>query len=183
MYQIAVIIGSLRKESLNRKLAQAIQNLSHPLLDFSLLNIADIPLYNQDIEIPLPQAVTALKQSVREADGVLWLTPEYNRSIPGVLKNVIDWGTRPYGESVWAGKGMAVLGTSPGVIGTAVAQSHFRSIMVALGAFLIGQPEIYLVYKEHLINDRYELTDESTRQLLNKFLDQFAAGLKKITQP
>lgn len=173
MFNVVVIVGSLRKESFNRKLALAVDKLKHPELQFSLAKIDDIPLYNQDLDHDLPSAVVRLKKEIASADAVLLVTPEYNRSIPGVLKNIIDWGTRPYGQNVWAGKPMAIIGTSPGNIATAVAQAHLRSIMVAVGAILLGQPEIYCVYKEDLIDDNYNITVEGTQKILQNFLDRF----------
>jgi chromate reductase len=179
MFTIAVIVGSLRKESFNRKLAYALDKLNHPDLTFNLVKIDDVPLYNQDLDSQLPVAVTRLKQEIESADGVLLITPEYNRSIPGVLKNIIDWGTRPYGKNSWAGKPTAMLGTSPGVIGTAVAQAHLRSIMASINAVFLGQPEVYLVYKDGLIDDNFSITIESTRKFLQDFLDRFSNELNK----
>ncbi|MCE3238828.1 MAG: NADPH-dependent reductase protein [Gammaproteobacteria bacterium] len=179
MLQVAVIVGSLRKDSFNRKLAYALDKLKHPKLQFSYSKIDTIPLYNQDLDNNLPVSVVKLKQDVADADAVLFVTPEYNRSIPGVLKNVIDWGTRPYGKNVWARKPIAIVGTSPGAIGTAVAQSHLRSIMVSLDAIVIGQPEIYLVYKEGMIDENFIVIEENTRNFLQKFLDQFSTRIEK----
>jgi len=174
MFKVAVIVGSLRKDSFNRKLALALDKLQHPDLKLSLLKIDDIPLYNQDLDNDLPNAVVRFKKEIKEADAVLFVTPEYNRSIPGVLKNIIDWGTRPYGANVWAKKIMAAIGTSPGAIGTAVAQSHLRSIMVSIDAIYFGQPEVYLVYKEGLIDKDFSIAVEGTRNFLQGFLDRFA---------
>lgn len=179
MFKIAVIVGSLRKDSFNRKLALALDKLQHPTLQLSYIKIDDIPLYNQDLDNNLPDSVVRLKKEITAADAVLFVTPEYNRSIPGVLKNIIDWGTRPYGQNVWAAKLMAAIGTSPGAIGTAVAQSHLRSIMVAIDAIYFGQPEVYLVYKEGLIDNDFTITVEGTRNFLQGFLDRFA---KEISQ-
>lgn len=179
MYKVAMIVGSLRKESFNKKLAHALIKLEHPELDFLLVKIDDIPLYNQDLDTNLPASVVRFKKEIAEADAVLFVTPEYNRSIPGVLKNIIDWGTRPYGQNVWAGKPMTAAGTSPGAIGTAVAQSHLRSIMVAEDGIYFGLPEVYLVYSEGLIDSNFVVTVESTRKVLQKFLDKFALNIKK----
>lgn len=179
MKKVAVIVGSLRKDSINRKLAFALEKIAPPVLKLSILDIAKIPLFNQDIELNMPKEVADFKHAIQQSDGVIWITPEYNRSIPGVLKNLIDWGTRPAGETVWSGKFMASLGASPGAIGTAVAQSHFRSIMVSLGAILMGQPEIYLVYKDDLIDEKNNITIKPIEELLQKFLKLFAEGLIK----
>jgi chromate reductase len=179
MFTVAVVVGSLRKGSFNRKLALAVDKLKQDNLRFSLINIADIPLYNQDHEMELPPAVATLKKEIKEADAVLFVTPEYNRSIPGVLKNVIDWGTRPYGQNVWAGKPTGIIGTSPGGIGTAVAQSHLRSSLSAIGVPLLGFPEVYLVYKEDLIDDNYNITNPDTLKFLTSYLDRFNDWIKQ----
>ena len=177
---VAVIIGSLRKDSFNRKLALALDKLNHPSLTLSVTKVDDIPLYNQDLDNALPASVVRFKKEMAAADAVLFVTPEYNRSIPGVLKNMIDWGTRPYGQNVWAGKPMSVIGTSPGAVGTAVAQSHFRGIMVSLGAIVFAQIEVYLVYKEGLIDNNFAITVDGTRNFLQGFLDKFAESLTKV---
>jgi len=173
MFKVAVIVGSLRKESFNRKLAMALDKLKHDNLVFSMIQIDDVPLFNQDNEKELPSSVARFKNEVKAADAVLFVTPEYNRSIPGVLKNIIDWGTRPYGQNVWAGKPTGIIGTSPGAIGTAVAQSHLRSILSAIGVPLLGLPEIYLVYKEGLIDNDFNITNPDTVKYLNSYLERF----------
>lgn len=174
MLNIIVIIGSLRKDSFNKKLALALDNLNHPQLKFSFAKLDDIPIYNQDLDQNLPPNVIRLKKEISAADGVLFVTPEYNRSIPGMLKNIIDWGSRPYGQNSWLGKPTAIIGTSPGSVGTAVAQSHLRSILLALDMVLLGLPEVYLTYKEGLIDDAHHITVESTQKLLQKFLDRLS---------
>lgn len=180
-FTVVVIVGSLRKESYNRKLMRALDKLIHTKIAFTILNLNDIPLFNQDHENNLPTSVVSLKEQISNADGVLFVTPEYNRSIPGVLKNVIDWGTRPAGKNVWKDKPTAIVGISPGSIATAVAQSHLRSIMTAVGAIVLGQPEIYLVYKEGLIDDTDQITDEGTKKFLELFLDKFQTFLELVT--
>lgn len=177
MFKVAVIVGSLRKDSFNRQLALALDKLNHPKLLFSLLKIDDVPLYNQDLDTALPAAVTRLKGEIVASDAILFITPEYNRSIPGVLKNIIDWGTRPYGTNSWAGKPIAIVGTSPGVVGTAVAQSHLRSIMTALNTVYLPHPEVYLVHKEGLIDAAHQITADDTRKFLQGFLDRFSSGI------
>jgi len=179
MFKVAVIVGSLRKESFNRKLARALEKLNHPKLQLSFLKIDDIPLFNQDHENPLPETVDRMKKDIAASDAILFVTPEYNRSIPGVLKNIVDWGTRPYGKNVWAGKPTAIVGTSPSSVATAIAQSHLRSIMVTLNAIFLGQPEVYLIYKDELIDDTFNITVDSTKQFLQKFLDGFSNGIEK----
>lgn len=179
MLNIAVIIGSLRKDSFNKKLMMALDKLDHPNIQFNIIPVHEIPLFNQDNEQTLPDAVAYLKKSVTEAHGVLFVTPEYNRSIPGVLKNIIDWGTRPYGTNVWKNKPTAIIGTSPGSVGTAVAQSHLRSIMVAIGSILFGLPEVYLVFKNELIDGSFTITDEGSKKFLQGFLNSFNDWLVK----
>lgn len=178
MYTVAVIIGSLRKDSMNLKLVRALDKLKHPNLKFEILDIRDIPLYNQDLEAPLPAPVAKFKTSITEADALLFATPEYNRSIPGVLKNIIDWGSRPYGQNSFAGKPSAIVGASPGNVGTASAQSHLRSILITLATVLLGQPEVYFTDKPNLIDAEGNISDEGTAKFLQGFLDTFAKWIE-----
>lgn len=180
MFKVAVIVGSLRQHSFNRKFALALDKFNHPKLQLSQIKIDDIPLFNQDQESNLPAPVVRMKKEITDADAVLFVTPEYNRSIPGVLKNIIDWGSRPYGTSVWGGKPKSIIGTSPGAVGTAIAQAHLRTIMVSLGAIVFGQPEIYIVYKEGMIDDNLTFTTEGTHNLMQGFLDRFAKGIEQV---
>lgn len=173
MFKIAVIVGSLRKESLNKKLFHALDKLNHTDLTFNLLNIHDLPLFNQDYEAAMPASAVNLKNEIENADGILFLTPEYNRSIPGVLKNIIDWGTRPFGKNSWAKKPAAIIGTSPGNVGTAAAQAHLRSILVAIDVILLGNPEVYLIFKDNLIDEHFAIKNDDTRKFLQYFLDEF----------
>lgn len=173
MFNVVVIVGSLRKGSFNKKLAHALDKLKHPHIQFSFADINDIPLYNQDLDSDLPSSVVKLKNEITAADGVLFVTPEYNRSVPGVLKNIVDWGTRPYGQNCWAGKPTAIIGTSPGSVGTAVAQAHLRHILVSIDVIVLGQPEVYIVYKEGLIDDNFNITVDGTQKFLQSFLDRF----------
>ena len=178
MYTVAVIIGSLRKDSINLKLVNALNQLNHPKLTFNLLNISDIPLYNQDNEANLPAAVANLKASIEKADAVLIATPEYNRSIPGVLKNVLDWGSRPYGKNSFTGKPSAIIGASPGNVGTAAAQAHLRSILITLGTVLLGQPEVYFTHKDDLMDANHQFTNADTAKFLQGFLDTFTRWIE-----
>lgn len=178
MFNVIVIIGSLRKNSFNKKLAHALDQLNHPQLKFSFAKVDDIPLYNQDLDNDLPASVVRFKSEVSSADAVLFVTPEYNRSIPGVLKNMIDWGTRPYGKNCWAAKPIGMIGTSPGSVGTAIAQSHLRSILVSIGGVVLGLPEVYLTYKEGLIDDSHHITVEDTQKFLQGFLDRFTQWIE-----
>src|SRR6266852_4611262 len=172
--KIAVIVGSNRRESLNRKLAQALVKLAGDKLAFSFVQITDLPLYNQDSEGELPQSVVRFKSEIAAADAVLFVTPEHNRSIPAVLKNAIDWGARPYGQNSWSGKPAAITGTSPGALGTAVAQLHLRQVLGTLGALVMGG-EAYISFKPGLLDSNGTIADETTRGFLKAFVDQFAA--------
>jgi chromate reductase, NAD(P)H dehydrogenase (quinone) len=172
--QIAVIVGSNRKDSLNRKLAGALIELGADRFDAVVLRIDDLPLYNQDSETPLPAAVTRFKNALSAADGVLMVTPEHNRSIPAVLKNAIDWGTRPYGKNAWVDKPAFITGTAPGAIGTALVQQHLRSVMAGLGMIVLGG-EAYITFKPNLIDDQGRIDDEGTRRFLQDFVGRFAA--------
>jgi chromate reductase len=179
MYNVATIVGSFRKDSINKKLAHALEKLKNPQIKLNILKVDDIPLYNQDLDTNLPASVVRFKKEIADADAVLFVTPEYNRSIPGVLKNIIDWGTRPYGQNVWIGKPMAGVGASPGAVGTAVAQSHLHHIMISEGGLYLGLPEVFLAYKDGLIDDNGTITVEDTKKFLAGFLDKFAAHIKK----
>lgn len=178
MFKITVFVGSLRKESINKKLMRALDKLNHPQLKFNIYDYSDVPLYNQDNETNMPASVVNLKKEIETTDGILFVTPEYNRSIPTALKNIIDWGTRPYGKNSWANKPGAIIGTSPGAVGTAVGQAHLRSIVVALGMIILGQPEVYLVYKNGLIDDNDVITNPDTAKFLQGFLDTFSRWME-----
>lgn len=178
MYTVAVIIGSLRKDSMNLKLVNALNQLNHPNLTFNVLDISDLPLYNQDNEAALPAPVARLKASIESADAVLVATPEYNRSIPGVLKNALDWGSRPYGKNSFAHKPSAIIGASPGNVGTAAAQAHLRSILITLETTLLGQPEVYFTYKDGMMDANHQLTNADTAKFLQGFLDAFSRWIE-----
>src|SRR5215510_15976601 len=142
--QIGVVVGSLRKESINRKLANALIKLGPPDFTFKDLRIGDLPLYNQDDDKSQAPEVQRLKSELRAVDAVMFVTPEYNRSVPGVLKNALDHASRPYGQSAWAGKPAGVIGASIGQVGTAVAQQHLRNILAYLDVPTLGQPEVFI---------------------------------------
>lgn len=178
MHTVAVIVGSLRRESINLRFAKALAQLAGPTLVFELVELADVPLYNEDLWANPPEGVTRLKREVDAADAVLFVTPEYNRGIPAVVKNVIDWGSRPYGKNSWANKAGAIVGTSPGSIGTAVAQSQLRAILVGCGVRLLGQPEVYFQTKPGLIGDDFTVTDAKTREFLAGFIAKFATHIQ-----
>lgn len=177
-YNIAVIVGSIRKDSLNQKLADALAKLAPPELSFNKIRIDDLPLYNQDDDGQPAAAVTRLRKEVAAADGLLFLTPEYNRSIPGVLKNAIDHASRPWGQSVWTGKPAGVLGISVGAIGTALAQQHLRNILAYLDVPTLGQPEVFLQAKEGLFDADGNIGTDS-RAFLQGWVDRYVAWVKR----
>jgi chromate reductase, NAD(P)H dehydrogenase (quinone) len=177
---IAVVVGSNRRDSINRKLAQALAKLGAGQFDASFVRIDDLPMYNQDSEGNLPSAVVRFKSELAAADGVLIVTPEHNRSMPTVLKNAIDWGARPYGKNSWAGKPAFITGTSPGAIGSALAQQHLRNVLVSLGVFLLGG-EAYVTFKPNLIDQDGNIGDESTKTFLQGFVDRFATLVERLS--
>ena len=178
-FKVALVVGSNRRASINRKLAQALARLGAGRFDVIWTKIDDLPLYNQDLENPLPASVARFKGDLAAADGILVVTPEHSRSIPAVLKNAIDWAARPYGKNSWAGKPAAITGTSPGAIGTAVAQQHLRQVLGAVGALVAGG-EAYVTFKPDLIDDDGNVTDAGTRAFLQGFVDQFASLLERL---
>lgn len=177
-YTIAVFVGSLRKESLNRQLADAISRMAPPEFRFKQIKIGGLPLYNQDNDANQTAEVLQLKSEILSAQGLLFVTPEYNRSIPGVLKNAIDHASRPYGQSAWAGKPAGVLGVSVGTIGTALAQQHLRNILAHLDVATLGQPEMFLQAKEGLFDSEGNI-GASSQKFIQGWVDSFAAWVKK----
>ena len=176
-YQVAVIVGSLRKGSFNRTLALAVARLAPPTFRFEHVLIADLPLYNQDDDKNPAASVVRLKAQVSAAQGLLFVTPEYNRSIPGVLKNAIDHASRPYGQSAWAGKAAGILGASVGAIGTAPAQQHLRSILGCLDVATMGQPEAFVHAKEGFF-DAEGNVGGATRKFMQGWMDRYVAWVK-----
>lgn len=179
--RIAVLVGSLRADSLNRKLALALAGLAPQDVRFEHIRIDDLPLYNQDHENDPPESVKRMKAAIASAQGVLFVTPEYNRSIPGVLKNAIDHGSRPYGQSVWAGKPAGVVGISVGAIGTALAQQHLRNILAYLDMPTLGQPEAFIQNKEGLFDGQGHIGVDATRQFLQGWVDRYLAWVAAHT--
>jgi chromate reductase len=173
---IGVLVGSLRKDSFNRRLATALARLA-PDATFRQLEIGDLPLYNQDDDANPPKAAVRLKSEIRAADGILFVTPEYNRSVPGVLKNAIDHASRPYGDSAFAGKPAGVIGVSPGAAGTAMAQQHLRNIVSYLDMPTLGQPEAFLQAKDGLFTDSGEIGPAS-HDFLKKWVDSYLAWVR-----
>jgi chromate reductase, NAD(P)H dehydrogenase (quinone) len=178
--KIAVVVGSIRQDSINRKLALALAALGPQDFSFEHLRIDDLPLFNQDHEKTPADSVKRLKSEIASSQGVIFVTPEYNRSIPGVLKNAIDQASRPYGQSAWAGKPAGVIGTSSGAVGTAVAQQHLRPILGYLDMPTLGQPEAFIQMKEGLIDEQGHITVDATRQFLQKWMDTYVAWVKKF---
>ena len=177
-YRIAVVVGSLRKDSFNQKLALALARLAPSEFTFEHLRIDDLPLYNQDLDSKQPAEVLRLKSEIAAAQGLLFVTPEYNRSIPGVLKNALDQGSRPYGQNAWAGKPAGVVGISVGAVGTAVAQQHLRNVLAYLDVQTLGQPEVFLQNKEGLFDDAGGIGSEGTKKFLQGWMDKYAAWVK-----
>jgi chromate reductase len=173
---VAVLVGSLRKESFTRKVARALAELAPPSLALSIVEIGELPHYNQELdEAKTPPAPwVTFRDRVRKADAVLFATPEYNRSVPGVLKNAIDVGSRPYGASVWSGKPGAVISVSPGAIGAFGANHHLRQSLVFLDVPTMQQPEAYLGGAAKLFDDKGALTNDDTKKFLTKFIESFA---------
>jgi len=177
-YQIAVIVGSLRHASFNRQVAHAIVKLAPPEFSFNQVQIGDLPLYNQDDDASPAPAVKRLKAEIAAAQGLLFVTPEYNRSIPGVLKNAIDHASRPYGQSAWAGKPAGVLGVSVGAVGTAMAQQHLRNVLAYLDVPTLGQPEAFIQAKDGLVDQAGNIGPDS-KKFLQGWIDQYVAWVKK----
>ena len=177
-YPIAVVVGSLRKDSFNGKLAAALAKLAPPELSFKQVRIDDLPLYSQDDDAKPAEPVKRLKGEIAAARGLLFVTPEYNRSIPGVLKNAIDHASRPYGKSAWGGKPAGVLGVSVGAAGTAMAQQHLRNILAYLDVPTLGQPEAFIQAKEGLFDADGGIGPDS-RKFLQGWVDRYAAWVKQ----
>ncbi len=176
---VAVIVGSLRKGSLNRMTARALTALAPPSLALELVEIRDLPLYDQDLEASPPKAWIEFRDRIRRADAVLFVTPEYNRSVPGALKNALDVGSRPYGQSAWAGKVAAIVSVSPGAIGGFGANHHLRQSLVFLDMPVLQQPEAYVGGAAALFDEQGNLKADGTREFLRKFMEAFAAWIER----
>ena len=176
-YQIAVVVGSLRKESFNRKLANAIAKLGPSDFSFQQVQIGDLPLYNQDDDASPVDSVKRLKRELIESQGLLFVTAEYNRSIPGVLKNAIDHASRPYGQSAWAGKPAGVIGVSVGATGTSMAQQHLRNVLAYLDVPTLAQPEIFIQAKDGLFDEAGDIGPGS-KKFLQNWMDRYVAWVR-----
>jgi len=171
---ISVIVGSLRKESFNRKLAQALIKMQPDSLRLEIVEIGLLPLYNQDLDESPPEAWTKFREKIQPPDGVLFVTPEYNRSVPGPLKNAIDVGSRPYGKSIWSKKPAGIISVSPGAMGGFGANHHLRQSLVFLDMPTLQQPEAYIGGAAQLFDDSGNLTNASTKDFLSKFLSEYS---------
>lgn len=178
-YQIALIVGSLRRESFNRKLASAVVKLAPPEFSFKSLSIGDLPLYNQDEDSNQAPSVQKFKSDIKAAQGVIFVTAEYNRSIPGVLKNAIDNASRPYGQNAWANKPAGVLGTSIGAIGTAIAQQHLRNVLAYLDMPTLGQPEVFIRVTDSFFDTAGNIASADTKTFLQSWMDAYVAWVKQ----
>ena len=179
MPTIAVLVGSLRKDSINAIYAKALEKLAAGRFEFRHIDM-DLPLYNNDLWDNPPAKVVALKDAIRSASGILIVTPEYNRSVPAVTKNAIDWASRPYGDNAWSRKAVAITGASPGSQGTAVAQSQLRSTLTILGTYVLSDPEVYISFKPEVFAADGTVLNEGTAKFLKGFLDAFAALIEKV---
>jgi len=177
-YQVGLVVGSLRRDSFNRKLADAVTKLAPEELSFKSLEIGDLPLYNQDDDDNPAEQVKRLKREISESAAILFVTPEYNRSVPGVLKNALDHASRPYGQSAWEGKPAGVIGTSIGAIGTAVAQQHLRISMAYLDMMTMGQPEVFVHVQEGMFDDEGAVSGD-TREFLQGWMDKYVDWVKR----
>ena len=178
-HRVGYIVGSLAKGSINRKLAKALAGLAPPGLALTEIPIRDLPLYSYDYDADFPEPAKAYKQALQASQALLFVTPEYNRGIPGALKNAIDWGSRPKAENAFRGKPSAVIGTSPGKIGTAVAQRELHSVLGAVGSPQMVSPEAYVQYTPDLIDDEGRVADPAMKAFLGKFMAAFQKHLDK----
>ena len=179
-YKVGYFVGSLASNSINRLLATALVRLAPPELKLSEISIKELPLYSSDHDADYPPVARALKQAIADVDAVLFVTPEYNRSIPGGLKNAIDWASRPWGKNSFAQKPSGVIGTSPGAIGTAVAQQSLRGVLCFCNSPLMNTVEAYIQFKPGLITPQGEVTDDTTKQFLQNYMKELHAFIVRV---
>ena len=179
-FSVGYFIGSLSGTSINRLLARALVRLAPPELKMVEIAFRDLPLYSPDLEADYPPVAQALKDAIKAADAVLFITPEYNRSIPGGLKNALDWASRPYGKNSFARKPSAVIGASPGALGTAIAQQHLRSLLGYCNSPQMNAPEAYIQFTPGLITDEGQVTNPSTEQFLQGFIAEFHGFIRRV---
>jgi chromate reductase len=180
IYKVGYFVGSLAKASINRKLAHALVRLAPEQLKMTEIAFGDLPLYSYDYDADFPPVARKFKAEIAAVDAALFVTPEYNRSIPGALKNAIDWASRPYGKNSFTRKPSAIIGTSPGKIGTAVAQTHLRSILAFCNSPLMNSIEAYVQFEKGLITDDGEVTVDSTRQVLQGFMNELHGFIARV---
>ncbi|MEV7633008.1 NADPH-dependent FMN reductase [Microbacterium sp. NPDC089318] len=180
VHRIGYIVGSLAGDSINRVLAGALVRLAPDSLELTEIPIRDLPLYNRDDENSPVSAVTEFKQAIEGSDGLLFVSPEYNRSIPGALKNAIDWGSRPWGQNSFARKPTGIIGASIGAIGTAVMQASMRSVLSFLDAPQLNAPEAYITFKPEVYGPDGEVKDEGTAKFLTHYMDEYAAFVERV---
>ena len=178
-YNIVLIVGSLRKESFTLKIANALTKLAPETLKLNVVTLHDISFFNQDIEATPPADWVAFREKLQKSNGVLFVTPEYNRSIPGVLKNAIDVGSRPFGKSSFLGKPIGIIGNSPGPLGGVSAVKHLQNILPGISGPILGQPEVYLNGVGDAFDDKGNLTKESLQKVLEQYLGAFAAFIER----
>ena len=179
-YKVGYFVGSLSSTSINRALSEVLIRLAPEDLEFTEISIRDLPLYSPDYDADYPPEARALKESIHRSDAILFVTPEYNRSIPGALKNAIDWASRPYGKNAFTRKPSAVIGTSPGAIGTAVGQQHLRSVLGFCNSPQMNAPEAYIQFTPGLITDEGEVTNESTAKFLKSYMEAFHQFIVRV---
>jgi chromate reductase len=179
-YEVGYLVGSLAAQSINRKLALALAKLAPPELDLREIPIRDLPLYSYDYDSDYPEVAKRFKDAIANVDAVLFVTPEYNRSIPGALKNAIDWASRPYGQNAFTRKPSAVIGTSPGSIGTAVGQQHLRSILSFCNSPQMNAPEAYIQFTPNLIKEDGDVSQDSTAEFLKNYMAEFRTFIERV---
>ncbi len=182
MFRIAVLVGSLRKESINLKFAKTLAKLAKDKMDFKIVELHDLPMYNEDLWENIPESVPRLKKDIEFSDAVIFVSPEYNRSFSPIIKNAIDWGTRPYGTNSWNNKPAAIIGATEGAIGTAAAQSQLRGVVPVLGMPLMNQPEVYLQYKKDDYDAEHNVINPKTKEFFEKFLLSFEEWINRTAK-
>ncbi len=179
-FEVGYLVGSLASRSINRRLALALVKLAPPDLTLTEIPIRDLPLYSYDYDSDYPEVAKLFKEAIADVDAVLFVTPEYNRSIPGALKNAIDWASRPYGQNAFTRKPSAVIGTSPGSIGTAVGQQHLRSVLGFCNSPQMNAPEAYIQFTPDLISEEGVVSDESTAEFLKTYMAEFHGFIERV---
>ena len=179
-HRIGYLVGSLASDSINRVLSRSLVRLAPPSLELSEISLRELPLYNRDDEQDPVPAVTDFKRAIEDSDGLLIISPEYNRSIPGALKNAIDWGSRPWGHNSFARKPTGIIGASTGAIGTAVMQSSMRSVLSFLNAPQLNAPEAYITFSPEVFGDDGQVSDAGTEQFLTHYMSEYAAFVERV---